>query len=67
MTDNPIQTVTATTAHRLLGDLIAAQSVIQWLKDNQLLSSDKSVEDLARRYAGSLKQYRDFLDQFELS
>lgn len=61
----PTQTVSAASAHRLLGDFLAAQSVIQWLKDNGLLNSQEAPEALARSYAGTLKQQRDFLDQFD--
>lgn len=60
------QTVSAETAHRLLTELLAAQRVLQWLKDNGLLATDQPLETLARQYAGQLKQQRDFLDQFEL-
>ena len=62
----PQQTISAETAHRLLGELLAARSVMQWLNDNGLLATDQPLEALARQYGGQLRQQREFLDQFEL-
>lgn len=66
MTDLTPQAVSAETAQRLLSRMLAAQEVIQWLENNKMLSSDQSVESLARLYAGGFKQERDFLNQFVL-